>query len=151
MYGPLANGLNARIERYLNKRSSEQCKSTVGWELLNFSNDCSEELLQLMDERIKSICSCFMDRVNPASLEFDDLYIAGQMGVLKALDKFDASRGVLFATYATHWIKKSVRDLIDSENNTIKIPKGLLGKEAPYKMAYLDEERIDNCRDYEFD
>ena len=56
------------------------------------------------------------------SLEFLDLIQAGNEGLLKAIDKFDYTKGYKFSTYATWWINQSISRTIADSSETIRIP-----------------------------
>lgn len=51
-----------------------------------------------------------------------DLIQAGNMGLIKAVEKYDYRKGFKFSTYATWWIKQSITRYIDDCENTIRIP-----------------------------
>lgn len=63
-------------------------------------------------------------------LSFQDLIQNGSMGILKAIDKFDISKGYKFSTYATWWIKQSITRSISNEARTIRVPEYLVDKIA---------------------
>jgi len=54
--------------------------------------------------------------------EFEDLVQESNIGLIKAVDRFDWRRGVKFSTYATWWIKQSVRRLVTDQSSNIKMP-----------------------------
>lgn len=51
----------------------------------------------------------------PPSFELDDLRSAGYLGLLHAAERFDASRGVLFSTYARYRVRGAMRDLVKKQ------------------------------------
>lgn len=57
-----------------------------------------------------------------ANLDYDDLYQAGLEGLIKAVDKFDYTRGNVLSTYATWWIQASISRQIDDTGTEVRIP-----------------------------
>ena len=55
-------------------------------------------------------------------MQFLDLIQEGNMGLMKAVDKFDYSKGLKFSTYATWWIRQAITRAIADQARTIRIP-----------------------------
>ncbi len=55
-------------------------------------------------------------------LAVEDLVSEGNMGLLRAVEGYDATAGTRFATYATYWIRQSMRRALSRSGNTIRLP-----------------------------
>ena len=65
-----------------------------------------------------SIAKLYQDR----GLPFEDLIQEGNVGLLKAVEKFECQRGYKFSTYATWWIRQTISRAIADQSRTIRIP-----------------------------
>lgn len=61
-------------------------------------------------------------RYRGRGLNFQELIQEGNLGVMRAVEKFDRRRGFKFSTYATHWICQAISRAISDQVNTIRIP-----------------------------
>src|ERR671910_279320 len=66
-------------------------------------------------------------------LSFEDLIQEGNIGLMKAVGKFDSERGFRFATYATWWIRQTIQRAVADKGRTIRIPAHI--SEKMRKMA----------------
>ncbi len=64
-----------------------------------------------------------------------DLVEEGNLGLIKAVDKYDHSRGYKFSTYATWWIRQSVSRYLANYGRTIRIPVYMTENVIKYKQA----------------
>lgn len=69
-----------------------------------------------------SIAKCYINQACNASISFLDLIQDGNMGLLRAAEKFDYNEGCRFSTYATFWINQSIRRALADTSRTIRIP-----------------------------
>ena len=73
-----------------------------------------------------------------ARLTFSDLINEGNMGLAKAIEKFDPDKEFKFSTYATWWIKQSITKAIADMAKNVKIPLHILEEIKTYNKTYQD-------------
>jgi len=61
-------------------------------------------------------------RYTPSGMQFLDIIQEGNIGLMKAVDKFDYRRGYKFSTYATWWVRQAITRAIADQARTIRIP-----------------------------
>ena len=61
-------------------------------------------------------------RYSSRGCDMEDLIQESNIGLIRAVDRFDWRRGVKFSTYATWWIKQSVRRLVTESSSSVKMP-----------------------------
>lgn len=71
---------------------------------------------------VKKVVQRYLRAAANTSLTYDDLVSAGNIGMFKAIEKFDSSSGFQFSTYATHWIVQGITRTIADEGRMIRVP-----------------------------
>ena len=61
-------------------------------------------------------------RYRSKGVEYEDLVQEGNIGLIKAAEKFDPAREVKFSTYANYWVKQAVLDAITTKSRAIRLP-----------------------------
>lgn len=116
----------AAVRRKLNKRelaagrSLEEFKKDVRM-LQRWMDKSQEAKREMVESNLRLVISIAKKYTN-RGLSFLDLIQEGNMGLMKAVEKFEYRRGYKFSTYATWWIRQAVTRAIADQARTIRIP-----------------------------
>lgn len=98
-----------------------------------------EHLIKANTRLVVSVAKRYTSRGVP----FLDLIQEGNLGLMKAVEKFDYRRGFRFSTYATWWIRQTITRSIADQGRTIRVPVHMVDRiRVMYKSIHFLEQKL---------
>lgn len=119
----------------LTRSEVEQIREVVDATALS-SQEAKSELIEANLRLVVSIAKKYTNR----GLQFLDLIQEGNIGLMKAVDKFEWRRGYKFSTYATWWIRQAITRAIADQARTIRIPVHMI--ETIHKLVRATRQLV---------
>lgn len=135
----IENGRSSKSEL---DRSNGGCPPERKVELIGEVEDgvlAREHLIKANTRLVVSVAKRYMGRGVP----FLDLIQEGNLGLMKAVEKYDYHRGFRFSTYATWWIRQTITRSIADQGRTIRVPVHMVDRiRQLYKTSHEMEQTL---------
>lgn len=123
----------------MNKMASAKDVIRGSFDKINANAITARQVMTLYNLRlVVSVAKRYMGR----GIAFLDLVQEGNLGLLRAVNKFDPTRGFKFSTYATWWIRQSISRYVTENARTIRIPAHMI--ESITRLLKVQRDLVQN-------
>ncbi len=126
-------------EEKLSNMSAAEKTSQLGLDLQWVARDGQRATSHLLGANLRLVVS-LAKRYTGRGMQFLDLIQEGNLGLIRAVEKFDYTKGFKFSTYATWWIRQAITRAMADQARTIRIPVHMV--EVINKLARVQRQML---------
>ena len=139
----ITNRESASLDKYLQEIGTYELISVeeeveLARRIKKGDQDAIEKLTRANLRFVVSVAKQYQNQ----GLSLPDLINEGNLGLIKAAEKFDETRGFKFISYAVWWIRQSIMQAINEQSRIVRLPLNQVSSLTKYKKAIIKFEQI---------
>jgi RNA polymerase sigma factor (sigma-70 family) len=132
--------LSRQVRRMIELQAMEGERTKEELRAIKRGQRARETMMNCNLRLVVHIAKNYVTRLKSNGLELMDLIQEGAIGLNRAVELFDGTKGYKFSTYGYWWIRQSITRAIDTKERLIRVPQHVL--DATYKIAKMQREHL---------